>query len=217
MAGTGRGVYLKFRNFEVEKCLKMFKLKLHTCLVATLLIGGFFSLGCSKDGNEKKPVGGDNSGIHWVGFDEAVKLNAQHPKKIFIDVYTQWCGWCKKMDADTYTNPDIINYINKYYYAVRLDAETADTFHFNNHVFVNTNPHTRGYTNELASSLLDGKLAYPTTVYLDEKFQRLTYIQSYISAADLMPILKYFAEEKYKTMSFDDFKKSETGGAVTGK
>lgn len=192
----------------------MFRLKFHACLVIALLMAGVFSLGYSKGGSEKKSAGGDNDGVHWVNFDEAVKLNAQHPKKIFIDVYTQWCGWCKRMDADTYTNPDVIKYINKYYYAVRLDAETSDTFHFKDHVFSNTNPHTRGYTNELASSLLDGKLAYPTTVYMDENFQRLTYIQSYISAADLMPILKYFAEEKYKSMSFDNYKKSEAGGGT---
>lgn len=158
---------------------------------------------------------GDDKEIHWVNFDEAVTLNEKHPKKIFIDVYTQWCGWCKKMDGDTYKDPAIIGYINKNFYAVRLDAETADTFHFKDHKFYNPKPHTRGYVNELASSLLDGKLGYPTTIYMDENFSRLTYVQSYISAADLMPILKYFAENKYLTMKFDDFKKSDAGTSGT--
>jgi len=150
----------------------------------------------------------DDTQIHWVGFDEAVRLNSQHPKKIFIDVYTQWCGWCKKMDQSTYTDPTVVQYINKYYYAVRLDAETADTFHFKDHKFFNTKPYTRGFANELASSLLDDKLAYPTTVYMDENFSRLTYIQSYMGTNDLMPVLKYFAENKYKSMTYEDYKKS---------
>lgn len=181
---------------------------------------GISLLGFIPGSTVKKLPGTDDKEIHWMSFDEAVKRNEAHPKKIFIDVYTQWCGWCKKMDADTYTNPAIISYINKYYYAVRLDAETSDTFHFKGHDFFNVKPHTRGYTNELASSLLDGKLAYPTTVYMDENVQRLTFVQSYISATDLMPILKYFAEDKYKTMKFDDFKNSEEntkGGSGTGK
>ncbi|HTB31075.1 MAG TPA: thioredoxin, partial [Bacteroidia bacterium] len=109
----------------------------------------------------------------------------------------------------------IITYINKNFYAVRLDAETADTFHFKDHKFYNTNPHTRGYVNELASSLLDGKLGYPTTVYMDENFSRLTYVQSYISADELKPILHFFGENKYKTMKFDDYKKSL--GSPSGK
>lgn len=192
----------------------MSRLKNRKSVFIFLCIIGISSFGFISAG------GGDDKGIHWMNFDEAVKLDQKHPKKIFIDVYTQWCGWCKKMDADTYTDPAIINYINKYYYAVRLDAETADTFHFKGHAFYNQMPHTKGYVNELAYSLLDGKLGYPTTVYMNENFERLTYVQSYISATDLMPILKYFAEDKYKTMKFDDFKKSleqNAAGTAAGK
>jgi len=187
---------------SLKKPGRMYRLKNRKYLLLFLSIIAISSFGFISGG------GGDDKEIHWMNFDEAVKLNQKHPKKIFIDVYTQWCGWCKKMDADTYTDPAIISYINKYYYAVRLDAETADTFHFKDHKFYNPQPHTRGTVNELASSLLDGKLGYPTTVYMNENVERLTYVQSYINAADLMPILKYFAEDKYKTMKFDDFKKS---------
>ena len=185
----------------------MLRLKSKKCLFVFLFFIGVSSLGFAGGGNNKE--------IHWMSFDDAVKLNQKHPKKIFIDVYTQWCGWCKKMDADTYTDSTVIKYINKYYYAVRLDAETADTFHFKDHEFFNPKPHTRGYTNELASSLLDGKLGYPTTVYMNENFERLTYVQSYVTVAELMPILKYFAEDKYKTMKFDDYKKSIGSSADT--
>jgi thioredoxin-related protein len=179
-------------------------------LLLTLSVIGILSVGFI--------AGGDDKEIHWVNFDEAVKLNKKHPKKIFIDVFTEWCGWCKKMDATTYTDPEIISYINKNFYPVRLDAETGDTFHFNNHTFFNEKPHTRGYTNELASSLLDGKLGYPTTVYMDENFSRLTYLQSYASSADLMPILKFFGENKYKTMKFEDYKKAfQDSVAAKGK
>ena len=178
----------------------MSKLNQGKWLLVFLAVTGMFTLGFIS--------GGDDKEIHWVSFDEAVKLNKEHPKKVFIDIYTGWCGWCKKMDASTYTDPEIIKYINKYYYAVHLDAETGDTFHFNDHKFYNPKPKTRGYTNELASSLMDGKLAYPTTVYMDEKFNRLTYLQTYMTIDELKPILEYFAEDKYKTMKFDDFKNS---------
>ena len=145
--------------------------------------------------------------INWMDFDRAVKLNKEHPKKIFIDVYTQWCGWCKRMDASTYQDKEIIEYMNKYFYAVRLDAETKDTFHFNDHKFVNSNAQ-KGSVNELAYSLLDGKMSYPTTVYMDEKFNRLTIYPGYVQTSDLKPILKFFAEEKYKTMNYEDFRKA---------
>jgi thioredoxin-related protein len=153
----------------------------------------------------KNPEPRTGESIRWMSFDQAVKLNKTQPKKIFIDVYTQWCGWCKKMDISTYKDPSIISYMNKYFYAVRLDAETKDTFHFDNHIF--TNPATeRGSVNELAYSLLDGKMMYPTTIYMDEKFSRLSVAPGYLDVNDMKTVLTYFAENKYKTMTFDDYK-----------
>jgi thioredoxin-related protein len=200
-----------FHSFGTVNSYMMFNWKSRKWLLATFFITGISCFAFAGAGDDKE--------VHWMNFDAAVKLNQQHPKKIFIDVYTQWCGWCKKMDATTYTDPDIISYLNKNYYAVRLDAETADTFHFKEHKFFNIQPHTRGYANELAYSLLDGKLGYPTTVYMDENFNRLTYLQSYANPTDLMIILKFFAQDKYKTMSFEDFKKSQqtSGEAPAGK
>lgn len=50
--------------------------------------------------------------IRWYSIEEAVELNskskAKDKKKFFIDVYTDWCGWCKKMDANTFTDPVIV-------------------------------------------------------------------------------------------------------------
>src|SRR5580658_3407098 len=69
--------------------------------------------------------------IHWItSIDELQAKMAQNPKKVYMDVYTGWCGWCKKMDATTFQNPDLIKYINTNFYAVRLDAERQDVINF---------------------------------------------------------------------------------------
>lgn len=184
------------------------KLKSLRYLTIILLLTSISSLSLSSF----KPS--DNE-VHWMSFDQAVKLCKDHPKKIFIDVYTQWCGWCKRMDASTYKDPDVVAYLNKNFYAVRLDAETKDTFHFKDHIFVNSKPTEKGSLNELAYSLLDGKMMYPTTVYLDENVNRLNIVPGYIETAEFKTILRFFAEEKYKTMSYDDYKKSLSGDTKT--
>ncbi|MBP9152977.1 MAG: DUF255 domain-containing protein, partial [Flavobacteriales bacterium] len=64
--------------------------------------------------------------IKWVSLEEADALRRTEPRKILIDVYTDWCGWCKKMDASTFKDPKVVAYINANYYAVKLDAEQKE-------------------------------------------------------------------------------------------
>lgn len=152
--------------------------------------------------------------INWVSFQQAVELNKTNPKKIFIDVYTDWCGWCKVMDKNTFTDPVIIEYMNKYFYAVKLDAEMKDTVVFNNIPFINPQPvadpanNIRKGTHQLAYSLLNGKLSYPTTVYLDENFHMLSPQPGYLTPPQMEPILVFYGQEKYKTISWEEFTKT---------
>lgn len=151
---------------------------------------------------------GFSQSIKWLSFEQAVELNKKNPKKFIIDIYTDWCGWCKKMEATTYTNPVIIDYINTYYYAVKLNAERKDTVIFQGHTFVNENKNGSHSTHQLAESLLNGKMSYPTTVFMNEKYQLLTPVAGYLTQEDLEPILSFFALDKYLNTTYDQFKAS---------
>ncbi len=144
--------------------------------------------------------------VHWVSFEEAVVLNEKEPRKILIDVYTDWCGWCKRMDKTTYVNKIIVDYINQHYYAVKLNAEMKDTVRFRDVVFV-SQPGGRRATHQLAISLLDSKMSYPTTVFLDEDFNLLTRAAGYLDAKKIEPILHFFNENKHKELAYPEFLK----------
>src|SRR5210317_1574139 len=66
--------------------------------------------------------------IQWMSIEEAYALTLTEaaPKKIFIDVYTDWCGWCKRMDKATFQNPEVAAYMNAHYYNVKFDAEQKE-------------------------------------------------------------------------------------------
>src|SRR5690606_19582574 len=64
--------------------------------------------------------------INWLTIEEVEKLTKEKPRKIFVDVYTDWCGWCKRMDATTFADAAVIDYVNENYYAVKLNAESGD-------------------------------------------------------------------------------------------
>ena len=144
--------------------------------------------------------------IRWMTFEDAVAAAKKSPKKIFIDVYTDWCGWCKRMDQTTFQNHVIAKYINENFYPVKLNAETTDTIHFNGHSFVyQASPNGRGGANELAVALLQGRMSYPSYVIMDEQQRLVQKIPGYQNAENFEPILHYFAEDAFKTTEWEKF------------
>lgn len=144
--------------------------------------------------------------VKWYSIEEAIELNKKEQRKIFIDVYTDWCGWCKKMEATTFTDPAIAKILNEDYYAVRFDAETKDTINFSGQIFINDGNKSRS-PHQLAVALLQGKMSYPSVAYLNEQSQLLTAVPGYYTAEKLEPILLFFAEDAFKTQSFEEFQK----------
>lgn len=143
--------------------------------------------------------------VKWLTFEEAIALNEKEPKKIFIDVYTDWCGWCKRMDKNTFQHPAVAALLNEHYYAVKLDAEGSDTIHFANRDFVFVPQGRKGY-HQLAAALLQGKMSYPTVVFLNENMEIIQPLPGYQSPEDFEPILVYFATDSHTKMPFEDFR-----------
>ena len=152
------------------------------------------------------PIVGNAQKINWMTFQEAVKLNETTPKKFFIDVFTDWCGWCKKMDQTTFLNKEVIDYMNENYYAVKLDAEMNDTIVFGGYTYINQGGNNgRKGTHQLAAALLQGRLSYPSYVFMNEKAQLITVAPGYMEAKNLLPILKYISTDAYLNQSYNDF------------
>ncbi len=140
--------------------------------------------------------------IRWLSFEEAVSLSEQTPKKLFIDVYTDWCGWCKRMDKTTFSDPDVAREINRHFYPVKLDAERKDTVRFRENVFVYRAEYK---AHELALSLLNGKMGYPTYVFLDDGFGMISPVSGFKSVDDMLPLLSYYGGDVYKTTPWEEY------------
>lgn len=147
----------------------------------------------------------ETKGINWLGFEEAILMNTENPKLVFIDVYTDWCGWCKKMDASTFSNPEIIKYMNEKYYCVKLDAETKNPIEFMGTEFINPNPEGRKSTHQLAALLLNNKLSYPSYVIMNEDNKVLTVVKGFKDVKSFDPIIHWFGEDVYLTTTYQDY------------
>lgn len=149
------------------------------------------------------PVAAEND-IKWYSWEEAAALNKTNPKKIFVDLYTDWCGWCKRMDATTFRDPKVVQYINENFYAIKFDAESAEDVTHGTHTFKFI-PSGRKGVHELAYALVDGQLSYPTYVTLDEKYARIMISPGYKQPDALMKELKFAKEELYKKQSWEQY------------
>lgn len=160
--------------------------------------------------NPAAPAQQDTDQIKWLSFEDAVKQNTKKPKKILIDVYTDWCGWCKVMDKQTFSDPIIIQYVNANYYAVKLNAEMREKITFNGEEFnfVLSNPNSNKGYHELAASLLDGKLSYPSTVVLDEKFNRIGLVPGFLKPNVFDQMIKYYGGDHHTKTPFEEFTKN---------
>lgn len=147
--------------------------------------------------------------VKWMSLEEAFEKQKVEAKPLLIDVYTDWCHWCKKMDAATYTNPQIINYINKNYYAVKYDAETKDTLKINGKTYFNRGGGRRSL-NDFSRIL--GTSSYPTTVFYDKVGHNKRLVPGYLDPSKMAPVLVYFKEELEQQQDIntfmDDFSKT---------
>jgi thioredoxin-related protein len=132
-----------------------------------------------------KPEISNKKEINWLSITEAYKMNQQEPRKIFVDVYTNWCGWCKKMDKETFSNPEVVEIVNEKFYAVKLNAE-------------NTEPIIMAGDTTTAQMIARsmGVTGYPTIVYIKEDFKTIQPVSGYQNASKFKDTLEKILEWK---------------------
>ncbi len=143
--------------------------------------------------------------VKWLSWEEAIEKNAHDQRKILVDVFTDWCGWCKKMDKATFQNPIIARYINENYYAVKFNAEQKEELNYKGKTYKYVgNFAKRGY-HELAAEIMNGRMSYPTVVFIDENLSVIQPIPGFQDAKTFEMIMTYFAENHYKSVPWQKF------------
>jgi thioredoxin-related protein len=141
--------------------------------------------------------------VTWISLDELAGRLQKEQKPILIDLYTTWCGWCREMDRKTYSNKQVIHYLQDKFYTVRVDAETHAIITWKGRTF-RFNPDYR--SNEFALYLTHGRLEFPTTVIIPPGGEPQA-IPGYMKPKELELLVKYFGDGNYNKVSFDEFEK----------
>lgn len=142
--------------------------------------------------------------VKWMTWNEAVEANAKSPKKIFVDVYTDWCGWCKRMDQSTFSDKIVAKALNDDFYAVKFNAEQKEDIVFNGKTYKFVPGGRRG-SHELARMLLQGRMGYPTVVFLNERVEVIQPVPGYQEPTAFLKVVNYFGEDLYKTTPWNKY------------
>lgn len=158
---------------------------------------------------------GETASVKWYSIEEAIALQAKTPKKIFVDVYAKWCGPCKMMDRYTFSHPAVAGYLNKNFYPVKFDAEQLEPVTINGKTYIlrteyadQRSPGIHEYAIALLLSDENRQIGYPSTVYLNEKGEKIQTLSGYQQPQIISPILVFFAENYYAKMPWEDYEKN---------
>jgi thioredoxin-related protein len=140
--------------------MKKFNIFFTSVILVTVILSYAFYFNVNSD--EKKSSAQE---IKWGNFENGINEPKSAKKKMVVDVYTDWCGWCKKMDKATYSNSDVISYINKNFVAVRLNAESKTQMNYLGEKYTEQ---------QLAQGF--GITGYPSTIFFDEKLSDWEFV-----------------------------------------
>jgi thioredoxin-related protein len=142
--------------------------------------------------------------LQWLALDDAATNLKNEKRPVLIDLYTDWCGWCKVMDRKTYSNKNVINYVQSKFYPVKFDAEGRKSITWNGKTY-NFNSNYKAH--DFAVFLTAGQLSFPTTVIIPVGGEPQA-IPGYLAPNELELIVKYFGEGKYGKVPFEEYRKS---------
>ena len=138
--------------------------------------------------------GGEKSSLKWKTYDEASTEAKKQGKKILVDVYTDWCGWCKRMDKDVYADSAVTDFLLDRYVIVKLNAESTDKLQYQGKAM-----------SQIEFSRNFGVTGYPSTLFLNPNGDAITKLPGYVPADRFLNILRFIGDDHYLTMKWEEF------------
>ncbi|HEY2954668.1 MAG TPA: thioredoxin fold domain-containing protein [Candidatus Eisenbacteria bacterium] len=162
-----------------------------------LLISLPLSLSHAGPAGRAEPLG-------WLNWDQGMSEASITRRPILVDVYTEWCGWCKRMDRDVYARDDVRDYLNHHFIVVRLDAESMEEARFGDRTFT-----ARALAQQLRVS------GYPTTIFLRSNGEHIANVPGYVPADRFLRMLRYIGEDHIgRGVSWEEYEKSTAAGRI---
>jgi len=143
--------------------------------------------------------------INWMPLTEALKMNQENPKGIFITWYVKTNAASSVMLVNAFTHSRVARFMNENFYCVRLDAQTTDTLKWDKLYY---NKDGKYHFHELATLLMKGQMQFPSIFFFDKQNKLILSENLYLSPEAFYLLANYVKSDAYKTQKFADFMKT---------
>lgn len=167
------------------------------CLVVVIIPILLFFSSCKHEVTEREKLQSaaevttviGSADLDWLSIDDLDKLDMAGKKGVLVDVYTDWCGYCKIMDKHTFTDPEVVAYLTDNYHLVKFNAEQKEPIQFDGRTYEWKSSGRKGY-NTLARDMLEGQMSYPSIVYYNEDKIKIIAVPGYKKPKQLLSDIK---------------------------
>jgi thioredoxin-related protein len=157
------------------------------------------------------PTSKAQESINWISIEEVEAKQLNEQRAVLVYMTTDWCGWCRRMERETFSNSTVVDYINKNFYAVKFNAESAEEVVFKNTTYINQNPEGRRHSHDLARLLMQGRMSYPTVVYLDAALNAITSVPGFFPPERFEPVINFYGSGAYRHTNWEKYKEEFEG------
>ena len=163
----------------------------------TLLFLIFTMNACGSDSENAMGHSAENDYDFWVSMETAERKAFDEGKYMVLDIYTEWCGFCRRMNQETYADERVQDALDRYYYPVRINAESAE-----NVIFQGNSYEMRDLAAEFAVR------SYPTTVFISPEGETVAAQAGFIEAETFYRMLSFVGSESYRNKTFQQYSES---------
>ncbi|MBW8688237.1 thioredoxin family protein [Chitinophaga rhizophila] len=128
------------------------------------------------------PVLGQQGPVTFTQLQDSMQ---SHPRRIVIEIYTDWCSYCRMQDIQIRKTPALQQLLNEKYYFIRLNAEDPTPLTLNDTTYTFIRQGNQGI-HALAARLIPPPVAYPAWVVLDTSYQVQKYYTGFLKSRDLL-------------------------------
>ena len=137
----------------------------------------------------------DTTKIIWHPYDVGLKLAKESGKHIVVNFTAKWCGYCKKMEKETFSMPEVIKFLNTNFVCIKVDGDSKNELNVSGYKITEQNLARNEYR----------VTGYPTFWFLKSTSERIGPVTGYQPTDRYLDMLYFVKDDIYQKMTFNDY------------